>query len=176
MRKKDILGNFVKHSDTIYTHAIKKLNDEADSYSALISFLPGCRELWINGGENRIQYAGAGYKWLMYLPLDEYWCMSTYYTPDNKLLGWYFDISLGNFIDENGLPCTDDIYLDLAISAHSHILTLDADELQNALDKNEITIDNYNHAYKVLEQIKNSKWSDVEYLTSLSEKLLMDYA
>jgi len=176
MRKKDILGNFVKNQDTIYTSSIKKLAREIESYSALISFLPGCRELWVDHGGTKIQYAGSGYKWLMYLPMNEYWCLSTYYDHCNKLLGWYFDISRSNFIDENGMPCTDDIFLDLAISVDGYIATLDADELQEALDKGEITFDDYNHAYTICGQIRNSKWSDVKYLMGLSDRLIQDYS
>jgi len=173
MRKKSILGNYVIHPDVKYTHQIKKLEEGA--YAALITFLPETQELYEQESGRDICLASAGYKWLMYLPLDECWCLSAYYTSDAELIGWYFDISKGNFLDEEGIPCTDDIFLDLAISADGQAMTLDADELQDALDNHEILIDDYHHAYKVHDQIMNSKWRDPRFLTKLSEGLLTGF-
>ena len=175
MRKKDILGNFVKNPNVVYEHSIKKLTDESEAYSALITFLPGCRELHVNTDGITHCLAGAGYKWLMYLPLHENWCITVFYDPDGKLLEWYFDISKGNFYDENNMPCIDDIFLDLVIMPDGKVITIDADELQEAFDKNEITKDDYEHAYKVRDGIINSKWNDVEFLSRFSDKLLADY-
>ena len=175
MRKKGILGNFIKNPGVICSHLIKKLDGEAEAYAALIEFLPGCRELKSEINGSQICLAGAGYKWLMYLPMNEYWCLSAYYTPDNELIGWYFDISTRNYLDGDGTPCTDDIFLDIAISADGHIATLDADELQDALDKGEIACDDFNHAYKIHDQIKNSEWVDVNFLKKLFDKLLLNF-
>ena len=175
MRKKDILGNFVKNPGVFYSHSIKKLAGEAEAYSALITFLPGCRELNVEYEGKQACLAGPGYKWLMYLPIDEYWCITAFYNPDNELLRWYFDISLDNFVDESGMPCSNDIFLDLVVLASGQTVTLDADELQEALDNNEITTDDYINAWKIHGQILNSKWSNVQFLTSISEKLILDY-
>ena len=175
MRKKTILGNFVLYPDVAYTHTITKLTSEPEAYSALITFLPGCRQLNVDIGGKEFRLADAGCKWLMYLPMNEYWCLSTYYAPDNRLLGWYFDISRGNFMDENGMPCTDDIFLDYAIDPSGQGATLDADELQEALDSGEVTTDDYNHAYNIRDSIKGSQWSDVEFLKDFSARLLADY-
>ena len=122
----------------------------------------------------RLFLAAGGYEWLMYLPLSENWCLNTFYTPGNEILSWYFDISKGNFLDENGMPCTDDIFLDLIIYPDGQTLTVDADELQEALDKQEITVDDYNHAYAVRDQILASKWNNVGLLKKLSDELLIE--
>jgi len=175
MRKKDILGNFVKNPNVLFAHMIKQVTDEPLAYSALITFLPGCRELYVNNDGEQYCLAGVGYKWLMYLPLNEYWCITVFYNPKNELLEWYFDISKENFIDENGMPCIDDLFLDLVVLPDGRVITIDADELQEALDGNKITIDDFNHAYKIHDQIKASKWNDVEFLTKLCEKLFIDY-
>ena len=175
MRKKEILSNFVKNPDVVCTHSIIKLGSKPETYSALITFLPGSRGLESEVNGRMICLAGAGYKWLMYLPMDEYWCLSTYYTPDDVLIGWYFDISRRNFLDENGMPCIDDIFLDIAISSDGQIATLDADELQDALDENVITIQDYNHAYYIHNQIINSRWCDTGFLSKLSETLMSNY-
>jgi predicted RNA-binding protein associated with RNAse of E/G family len=111
----------------------------------------------------------------MYLPLKEFWCITAFYGPDNELLQWYFDISKGNFLDENAMPCIDDIFLDLVILPNGKPVTLDADELQEALDKGVITADDSKHAYAVHDQILASKWNNVALLTELSNKLLAEY-
>jgi len=175
MRKKNILGSFVKNPNVHYTHSIKKLDSKTDEYSALITFLPGSKKLFADFDGQQVCIAGPGYSMLMYLPLNEYWSIVTAFSPEKELLEWYFDISNGNFIDENGMPCISDIYLDLVIQPNGKTITLDADELQEALDKNEITAKEYHHAYTIHDQIKNSKWSDVLFLTELSERLLADY-
>ncbi|MCL2461910.1 MAG: DUF402 domain-containing protein [Defluviitaleaceae bacterium] len=176
MRKKEILGNFVKNEGVLYTYSIKKLTEEPDAYSALICFLPGTRELYKDdGGRERLCLAGSGVKWLMYLPLNEKWCVTTFYSPENKILEWYFDISKSNFLDETGMPCTDDIFLDLVILPDGRTVTLDADELRDALENGEITAEDYDNAYKVHNEILQSKWNDIKLLTLLSNKLFADY-
>jgi len=173
MRKKNILGNFVKNEGVLYEYEIKKLADEPEAYSALITFLPGTRELHVN--ERSLCLVSDSYKWLMYLPLNEFWCITVFFSPENEILDWYFDITLGNFLDEEGMPCMNDLYLDLVIQPNGQTITLDADELQEALETGEISIDDYRHAYRIHDQIKCSKWSDVVFLSQLSAKLLAEF-
>ena len=176
MRKKTILSNFVKKPNVLHTHTIKKLDTKPEAYAALITFLPGSRGLQSEVNGQKISLAGAGYKWLMYLPVDEYWCLSTYYTPEDELIGWYFDISTRNFVDESGMPCIDDVFLDIAISHGGQISTLDADELQEALDENVITVQEYNHAYDIHNQILSTHWCDRAFLIEFCEDLLSNFA
>jgi len=175
MRKKDILGNFVKNPDVLYTYRIKKVSDAPEAYSALVVFSPGCRELVVDLDGARTRLAGPGYRWLTYLPLDECWCVTVLYNPDNGLIDWYFDISKGNFLDESRMPCIDDIFLDLVIKPDGRAITIDAEELQEALDDNVITADEFDYAYRIREKILTSRWNDVEYLLKFSEKLLSEY-
>ena len=175
MRKKDILGNFVKKKDVIYNYAIKKIDGEDEVYSAIINFMPGCRDLIVDYEGSKCQLAGNGYKWLMYLPLKEFWCITAFYSPQNELLEWYFDISKGNFLDENGMPCIDDMFLDLVIMPDARAITVDADELQEALDNNVITPNDFSLAYQIHAEILNSKWNDVNLLTLLCNKLMSEF-
>ena len=173
--KKDILGNFVKNPDVVYESIIKESTDEPDVYYAMITFLPGCRKLYVNNGEKEYCLAGEGYRWVMYLPLKENWCLNGFYSPKGELIEWYFDISRKNFFDENKMPCIDDLFLDFVIMPDGKTFTIDADELREALDKNEITSDDFKHAYKVRDEIIVSKWNDVVYLENFFNKLLLDF-
>ena len=47
------------------------------------------------------------------------------------------------------------------------------DILGNFIRKNPDMV--YTHAYRIYEQIKNSKWGDSDFLSKLSDKLLLDY-
>jgi len=88
---------------------------------------------------------------------------------------WYFDISRKNFIDENGMPCTDDVFLDLVITPEGGTITLDEDELQEGFDKGDISKEDFDNAYVVHGQILNSKWNNVDYLNEISSKLLLEH-
>jgi len=54
-------------------------------------------------------------------------------------------------------------------------VTLDAGELQEALDSGKITRDDFDHAYRVHDQIKDSEWVDVGFLQVLCQKLLLTF-
>ena len=111
----------------------------------------------------------------MYLPMNKHWALTTFYNAENKLFEWYFDISRENFIDENGAPCIDDLFLDLVVFPDGQTVTLDADELQEALDKGEISQDDFTHAYKVHDQIICSKWVDAGFLTGFCDRVLREF-
>jgi len=110
MRKKDILCNFSENPDIVFAHSMRKLTGKTNEYSALITFLRGCKDKFVEHDGKQIQWAGTDYKLLMYLPVSEKWCLSAYYSPDNELNFWYFDISRKNFVDEHSMPCTDDVF------------------------------------------------------------------
>jgi len=174
MRKKDI-QSYAGKNETAGSHAIIKLSGEADTYAALLTYLPGTKELWVDCDGERLCLARAGYKWLVYLPMDKHWCLTAFYNADNELFEWYFDITRSNFLDEDGTPCIDDLYLDLVVFPDKRVITLDADELQDALDNGVITQDDFNHAYTIHDQLKGSEWVDVEFLKRLCDKLMLNF-
>ncbi|MCL2521696.1 MAG: DUF402 domain-containing protein [Erysipelotrichales bacterium] len=173
MRKKDILGKLAKNPEMIFTHSIKKLNN--DEYSAFIHFLTNSKAMFVESMGKQVQWAGAEYKILTYLSIKEKWSLSTYYAPDNEILFWYFDISKKNFVDEQGMPCIDDIYLDLAVLPNGQIITLDADELKEALDNGTVSKKDFNNAYITHDLIINSKLVEVKFLKELSSKMRLNY-
>jgi predicted RNA-binding protein associated with RNAse of E/G family len=172
MRKKTILGNYIKNEGVLFTPSALKYIKELDGYATVIDFLPGTKELYVEDGGSPICLSGAGCRWLQYLPMHENWSLTTFYDPAGRIMEWYFDISKGNFMDENGVPCTDDLFLDVVLLADGRSVTLDADELQQALDCGEIGIDDYRKAYRIGDEILSGKWNDTVLLTRLGEKLL----
>lgn len=175
MQKKDILGHEWMSKSFIFSSSMKVLEGEYEGYSSLLEFSSGSRELYANDSGEKQCLSGEGYKWLTYLPMSENWALVSFFNPKHELLRWYFDISKRNFIDEKGIPCREDIFLDLIILPDGRTITKDADELQEALDKGVISVDDYNHAYKVHNQILNSRWNNISLLKTLSNTLFKDY-
>ena len=73
--------------------------------------------------------------------------LSAFYDKNDNIIEWYFDIAkkLGK---ENGIPYEDDLYLDIVVKPDGEIILLDEEELKEALKKFEITITDYEMAYK----------------------------
>lgn len=93
------------------------------------------------------------------IPKNENYSMRVFFNDKRKRLEYYFDISLENGIDEESkIPYYDDLYLDVTIIGDK-VKVLDEDELQEALDNNEISINDFELANKtkdlLLDEIKN---------------------
>jgi len=176
VRKKDILQNLTKNPSVKFSYSpIRKHIEECEAYTTLVTFLPGSGVVKVGHGENEKQLSGPDFKWLMYLPIGECWCFTALYDPNNTWLEWYFDISRNNFIDEEGIPCIDDVFLDLVILPDGQAVTVDADELREALDKGVISTEDFENAYAVHDKLKNSKWSNAKYLKDFCNKLLIEH-
>ena len=94
------------------------------------------------------------------IPKNENYTMRVYFNKQKERVGYYFDISLENGVDEeSNIPYYSDLYLDVAIT-NGDIEVLDADELEDALKNKVITKKQYDLANNVkdnlLESIKNN--------------------
>ena len=97
--------------------------------------------------------------------------LSAFYDNNNEIIEWYFDIAkeIGK---ENEVPYEDDLYLDIVVRPDGTIILLDEKELKSALDKYEITKEEYKMAYdeanKLIANLKDNK----EKLKKITEKYL----
>ena len=87
-------------------------------------------------------------------------CAILYFNKQKERVGYYFDISLENGVDEeSNIPYYSDLYLDIAIT-NGDIEVLDEDELEDALKNKAITKKQYDLANSVkdnlLKSIKNN--------------------
>ena len=94
------------------------------------------------------------------LPKNENYTMRVYFNKQKERVGYYFDISLKNGIDEeSNIPYYVDLYIDIAIT-NGNIEILDEDELEDALKNKEITKKQYDLANDardiLLESINNN--------------------
>ena len=101
-----------------------------------------------------------GYYILEAIPKNENYAMRVFFNDRKERLEYYFDISLENGLDEESkIPYYDDLYTDITIE-NGKISILDEDELNDALDKNEISEKEFNLANEtrdlLLESINNN--------------------
>ena len=80
-----------------------------------------------------------GYSWLRHFPQGSQYILTTTFSPDGQILQWYIDLCQSHGVTDEGIPWWDDLYLDIAILPSGQLFVLDADELDEALDKGEIS-------------------------------------
>lgn len=97
--------------------------------------------------------ADRGYTWMRFLPEDEKYCLMAMFDENHEIVQWYFDICMGNIMSESDIPYYDDLYLDVVVLPNMEVFWLDEDELQEALDCNDITQAQFNLAYIIAEKI-----------------------
>ena len=95
-----------------------------------------------------------GYYILEYTPMDELYNARAFIDKDLNVISYYFDISLGNGIDD-GRPYYNDLYLDIiyGIETDKKVKVLDEDELLEALEKGNITQQEYDLANCVCDKL-----------------------
>lgn len=169
-----------KHSDRAdWFRLIKKeftlnyiKNEEFDGYVSIIE-IEKVREPLIKKMLGReVCVVDDGYIWLQHVPVDKHCALTTMYNSNMEIVEWYFDITKQNGVDENGIPYFDDLYLDVVVLPTSDILLLDEDELKAALDKKDITSEDYELAYKEAEILMNGLAGSEGKLIEFSNKYL----
>ena len=98
-----------------------------------------------------------GYFVLECTPKYENYSMRVFYNKKKQPLLYYFDITNEQGLDKDtGVPYYIDIYNDIMIyTSDNKIMVVDEDELEEALNNNEITKAEYNKANKVTKQLFN---------------------
>lgn len=90
------------------------------------------------------------------IPKNENYTMRVFINDKKEILEYYFDISLGNGIDEEtNIPYYDDLYTDIIIGK-GKIAILDENELENALKEGKISLNDFNLANKTKDNLLKS--------------------
>ena len=120
-------------------------------------------------GEEYIERANSGYKWLEFYPENSNIAMTVCYNNENKILQWYFDI-INNVGIENNNPYFEDLYLDVTLTPENKIELLDEDEINEALELKNITKKQYDMAYKTAKELMKRIDGNVEKIAKFSNK------
>lgn len=70
----------------------------------------------------------------------------TVFDPDGQVVHWYVDICLRTGVTEDGIPCFDDLFLDIVLLPSGKSTLLDEDELSQAKIKQVISESEYQQA------------------------------
>ena len=133
---------------------------------------------WLVDTEQRCILAN-NYNWLEIYPAGKQYCITTMFDENDNIAEWYFDIAkeLG---EDDGIPYEDDLYIDVVIVPDGRIHILDEDELKSAYARKEVSKNEYEMAYRVVNEIiekgKNKKYLDelTKFTTKYLKKLKGD--
>lgn len=97
--------------------------------------------------------------------------LSAFYDKSDNIIEWYFDIAkeIGK---ENGVPYEDDLYLDIVVNPNGKIILLDEEELEEALNRFEITKEEYEMAYEEANKLIMLLKPNIENLKCFTDKYL----
>lgn len=119
--------------------------------------------------EDYIETAGSGCKWLEFYPENSNIAMTVGYDKENNILDWYFDVINKVGIADNN-PYFEDLYLDVLMTPDNKIRLLDEDELEEALEQNDITKEQFDLAYNEVEKLIKRIDGKVKELTEFANK------
>lgn len=115
--------------------------------------------------------ANDNYKWLEFYDYNKKCKLTAMYNERNEIVEWYLDIARKIGI-ENGIPYEDDLYLDVVVTPIGEIILLDEDELKDALNRMEITMLEYENAYKEAEKLMDKLKGRKDKLQEFTNKYL----
>ena len=116
-------------------------------------------QIWKYNGED-IVVCDNNYKWLTIMPKNAYYCITVIMNDKSEIQVCYIDMLAEQGYDKDDVPYFYDLYLDLIVYPDGTIIEDDMDELQNALEINDITQQQFDLAIKTSSEIKNGLLSD----------------
>jgi uncharacterized protein len=122
----------------------------------------------------------SGYSMLFQFPANEqHFTVTTNFDASGQILQWYIDICLRTGISENHVPWLDDLYLDLVVSPTLEIEVKDADELLNARESGDISIAEFDlawrEAHRLIDQISKNQLGLLA-LSNVRRRMLLQQA
>lgn len=156
--------------DKSYTKLAKTTFEGIDYYVAGTYFEKINQRKVIKVDEKDVCILDNGYIWITIIPIGKNYAITMNFDDKGNILQWYFDITLQNYLDDNGIPYFKDLYIDVTYDISGKIDTLDEDELKEALDIQDITIDEYNFAVKEAEYIKSILPNSREILLKVANR------
>lgn len=97
--------------------------------------------------------------------------LTAFYDDNCEIIEWYFDIAkeIGK---ENGVPYHEDLYLDIVVKPDGKIILLDEEELKEALEKFEITEQEYKMSYQEANNLIKALQENIHKLKQFTDKYL----
>lgn len=125
-----------------YTASTCKFQD-MEGVVSLLEIQKVTHPLTVHYESGNVLIADAGYSWLQVAFQEQYFWATMMYDDKGEFMQGYFDITGGNSFEDMENPTFQDMYLDLVLLNDGRIQVLDQDELWEALEKKEITEEQY---------------------------------
>lgn len=127
-------------------------------------------QIWKYNGEDLI-VCNNNYQWLTIMPQNDYYCMTVMMNEKQEMQVCYIDMIDEQGYDEDGVPYFYDLYLDLVVYPDGTVIEDDMDELQDALQKEDITQHQYEQALATSDKLKNGLLNDIDVFKSFIKKM-----
>lgn len=124
-----------------------------DGVVSLLQIKKVTEPLIVNDGDGAVLIADKGYSWLQVAFREQLFWATVMYGEKGRFLQAYFDITARNIFDDMENPKFRDMYLDLVLLGDGRILVLDREELEEALQQNEITEAEFKKTVKAGEEL-----------------------
>lgn len=122
----------------------------------------------------RAKIADDGWTWLSWMRPDFPWALTAMRDEHGEWVQFYFDIVSAMGCDADGRAWFDDCWLDLVVFADGRAFLLDEDELQQALDRGEVSADAAENARRAAEELLRAFPEGAGRLREFMERLYAD--
>lgn len=163
-----------------YNFKIKEFkNNDFDGYVSFIDIKKVKDEWHVPREDGRLDCILANdFKWVLFYPKENSvkYTINAFYNKENELVEWYLDMIKTSGVEEN-IPFILDLYLDLVITKYGEVYVLDENELDEALKENDITKEDYDLAYKTLNELleKFGHGNNISDLKEMTDTALKDF-
>lgn len=144
-------------------------NDDFKGYISLLTAVKVKEKLTVPN--TNLVICDDGFKWLeIYPENNKNIAVSVCINNKNEFLEWYFDIAKDTSLTKEGVPYIDDLYLDIIFTPSGEIKLIDQEELQEALDKQVITQEDFDLAYKVANNLIKQLEGNLSNIIKFTQK------
>lgn len=146
-------------------------NEDFKGYVCLLTAVKVKEKLSITKYDKEYVLIDDGYFWLQFYPDNcKNVALSIALDTNGNIREWYFDIAKNTSLTDKGVPYIDDLYLDVVLMPDGKIELLDEDELQDALDTNDINKEDFELSYKYANAVIKFIDGRVDELTKFTYK------
>ncbi|TFB22856.1 DUF402 domain-containing protein [Filobacillus milosensis] len=125
---------------------------EYSGYITLFTMKSVQEKLTFTYGDEEVCVVDNGYAWMQHFPDDDFYSVTTSFNEMGEPVQFYFDICRG-IGTEDGVPYLDDLFVDVVYLPSGKVIVLDEDELDEALEQQEIDEDHYQFAQTTTQQV-----------------------
>lgn len=130
-------------------------------------------QIWKFNGEDMV-VCDHGLRWISILPKNDFYCITAMLNEKGEILVWYIDMIANQGITEDGIPFFDDLYLDLVVYPDGTVLEDDMDELEDALEKGDITSKQYDLAIATSRKLQEGMLNNIKSFVDFTFMCLQD--